>query len=529
MPFSAMLDGQRVDLIGDDADEVWARAEEAKREGRLRCKGCDGELRLRAPIDKSRHFFHLRRTDHCPLSGAPESEAHHRAKRAVAAAIRESGGTAEIEWVSPGRTFVADVLAEWTDRSGHASRVVFEVQVSSQTRDRTFERDAVREATADRTVWVLIAGPSEDGEDLPAAGWAHWSNEVASILLASDNDRAGWWASHLDGTDPRWSTTSLASLVGAMASGAVFLAADHPWQRGGWVSTELWHHRQQQLEKRRQREETDRRARDLHEKNRAAFSARAKDDLAALLARLRERGHKPQVRPGGPMYGHAVLVTAGERRYAVMPAANQIWSHACRTNLAATTVIASDVGDQQRLGAVQVSAVAASKVAIPQAPNPTTRTDPPTDNPHSGPRPTIASPMRASALGHGSQAAALTRRERRVQRAAEEDERARSVSAQQAEADLSRREAHLRRTAARLGYSLGPVNVDEGWVVAEVDGQIVLTGPTSSSPPEARKADSVVWSDTSHQAERLEAEGWATITTLSSLRPSPEPPPPTST
>jgi hypothetical protein len=91
VPFSAMLDGQRVDLVGEDADDVWARAEEAKTEGRLRCKGCDGELRLRAPMNKSRHFFHLRKADHCPLSGAPESEAHGRAKRAVAAAIRESG------------------------------------------------------------------------------------------------------------------------------------------------------------------------------------------------------------------------------------------------------------------------------------------------------------------------------------------------------------------------------------------------------------------------------------------------------
>jgi hypothetical protein len=526
VPFSAMLDGQRVDLFGEDADDVWARAKVAKLEGRLRCKGCDGELRLRAPMNKSRHFFHLRKADHCPLSGAPESEAHGRAKRAVAAAIRETGGTAEIEWVSPGRTFVADVLAEWADGSENVLRVVFEVQVSSQTRDRTFERDAVREAAADRTVWVLMAGPGEDGEVLPAAGWARWSNEVSSILLADDNDLAGWWASHLEGTGPLWRSTSLASLVAAIGCGAVFLSADHPWERGGWVSTELWQRRQHEAEKRRQQEESVRRARELHEQNRAAFSARASSDLAALLARLRERGHKPRVHPGGAMYGHAVLVTAGDRRFAVMPAANQVWSHACRSKLATTTVIASDARDQRRLGAVQVAAVAVSEVPISQAPSATDSAELPSGVGLSDPKLAVAPPGRGGDPGHGAQASALTRKERRLQRAADEDERARAAAIRRADADLKRREAHLLRTARRIGYSVGQVDIEEGWVVAEVEGRTVLTGPLSSSPPEGRRTDSVVWSDSPHQAARLEADGWATIATLSSLRPSSGPPSP---
>jgi hypothetical protein len=524
VPFSAMLDGQRVDLVGEDADDVWARAEEAKTEGRLRCKGCDGELRLRAPMNKARHFFHLRKADHCPLSGAPESEAHGCAKRAVAAAIRESGGTAEIEWVSPGRTFVADVLAEWADGSGNLLRVVFEVQVSSQTRDRTFERDAVREAAADRTVWVLMAGPAEDGEDLPTAGWAHWSNEVSSILLAGDNDRAGWWATHLQGADPRWCSTSLASLVAAIGGGAAYVSADHPWERGGWLSTELWHRRQHEIEKRRQQEESDRRARDLHEQNRAAFSARVQGDLAALLARLREQGHKPRVRQGGPMFGHAVLVTAGDRQFAVMPAANQVWSNACRSNLAATTVIASDTRDQRRLSTAQVTAVAVSEVAIPQAPSLTAKAEPPSGNDPSRSKPTIAPPNRGGDPGHGAQPPALTRQERRRQRAADQEERTRAAATRLADADLRRREVHLRRTAERCGYRVGQVDIDEGWVVAEVEGRTVLTGPLSSSPPEARRTDSVIWSDSPHQAARLEADGWATIATLSSLQTSPVPP-----
>ena len=522
-----MLDGQRVDLFGEDADDVWARAEEAKRGGRLRCKACDGELRLRAPMNKSRHFFHLRKADLCPLSGASESEAHVRAKRAVAAAVRESGGTAEIEWVSPGRTFVADVLAEWADGPEDVLRIVFEVQVSSQTRDRTFERDADREAAADRTVWVLMAGQAEHGEDLPAAGWAHWSNEVSSILLAGDNDLAGWWASHLEGADPRWYSTSLKSLVAAIGSGAVFLSADHPWKRGGWVSTELWHRRQHEIEKRHQQEESDRRVHDLYKQNRAAFSARANDDLAALVARLRQRGHKPRVQQGGPMYGHAILVTTGDRRFAVMPAANQVWSSACRSNLAATTVIASDARDQRRLSTVQVAAVAASDVPIPQAPSRPPGAEPSSGTDLSGPKPTRAPPSRGGDPGHGAQAAALTRRERRPKSASDEEERARAAASQRADADLKRREAHLRRTAQRCSYSVGQVDINEGWLVAEVEGRIVLTGPPSSSPPEARRADSVVWSDSSRQAARLEADGWATIATLSSLQSSPDPPSPT--
>lgn len=299
MPFSAMLDGVRVDLLGDDADDVWARARAARPEGTLRCKGCDGRLSTRDPVNRSRHFFHPKSSDDCPLAGRT-SEAHLAAQKAVAAAVRRSGGTAEVEWVSAGRSFVADVLAVWHSDSEVPHRVVFEIQVSSQTHDRTVERDAVREAQADLTVWVLLAKPSEDDTGLVSAGWAHWSTEVPSILLLEDATAAGFWADELDGTDPRWSLTALASLVDAVGHRAVFLPAQHPWERGGWATPDLLQERERRLDLKRQKEEARRREGELHQRNRDALTARVKADLEVLKSRLTVAGHSPRVHRVAP-------------------------------------------------------------------------------------------------------------------------------------------------------------------------------------------------------------------------------------
>lgn len=48
MPFVALIDDEQVYLAWAACDAVSERAQQVKREGRIRCRGCGGESRLRS-------------------------------------------------------------------------------------------------------------------------------------------------------------------------------------------------------------------------------------------------------------------------------------------------------------------------------------------------------------------------------------------------------------------------------------------------------------------------------------------------
>lgn len=518
MPFSALLEGQRVDLVGENADAVWARANIVKHEGQVRCKGCGGELRLREGAGIARHFFHRRKPDVCILSGPAESPEHLRAKTAVAAAVRASGGDAEIEWIGPDRTFVADVLGTWRRDDGTTNQVNFEVQRSAQTADRTIERNEVRQRAIDLTVWVLLApegkgADNESGQEEASArpGWAHWADGVPSIRLASGNTHARWWAERLNGTSPQWRETTLSTLVKAIGEGAVFLPASHPWQRSGWVLQTLAEEWQAALERQRQREFREQQARERHRQNRGALEARQQADRDALRERLVRSGHRPRITAGGPLYGHALLVVAGDVTYAVLPVAKQVWSGACRANLRATTVVANSSEDRRRLKATGVKAVPVDQAALPdrsswrQGHRPVEKLQP--EKRHEGSTPS-AGPV------HNPAVPRKVRRELRQRQLAEE---AADAKAKRTRADAKRREEHIRRVGERIGMTVGPVSEEEGWIAARVNDVYVITGNADSTPPPSWQPDCIVWCDSSHQATQLGARGWKTITSLSEL------------
>lgn len=521
MPFSALLDGERVDLVGEHADAVWARANAVKHEGRVRCKGCGGELRLREGAGFARHFFHLRKPDDCLLSGTAESPEHLRAKAAVAAAVQESGGIAEIEWIAPDRTFVADVLGTWRRDEGMTYRIDFEVQRSAQTARRTLEREEVQRRVIDLTVWVLLA-PDRDGADEGSEhasvhpGWAHWAADAPSITLASGNTNARWWADRLNGADPKWRDTTLVALVQAIGEGAVFLPAARPWDGYGWVAQSLVDKRQAALERQQQRELREQQARERHQQNRESLEARQQADCDALRERLVSAGQHPSIRRGGPMYGHALLVVAGDITYAVLPVANQVWSGACRANLRAATVVANSAEDRQRLRAVRVKAVPVAKAALPdRSTQPHDHRGTANDGARDQSRKPSATDSKGPRIsGRGQQLPRKARRELRERDAAA---KLVAVQAERAHADANRRGEHLRRAGERLGMAVGPISEQDGWIAAVVDDVRVATGSANSPPPEAWRLDCIVWCDSSNQASQLTARGWNTITSLSEL------------
>lgn len=213
------------------------------------------------------------------------------------------------------------------------------------------------------------------------------------------------------------------------------------------------------------------------------------------------------------MFGHATLVTAGNATHAVMPVANQIWSGACRRNLAAMTVIASDEDDQRRLRSVKINAVAANDAPLPTPTGPSASQGPP----QSPVRPSreVSVPTKRSEPPTPNETP--SRRERHEQGDADDRERARLAAAARHVADLSRRETHLRQTAERLGLVVGDIETDDGWIRADVAGRILLIGAGGAPPPALLRATAVIWCDSQRQAARFGADGWTTILQLSEV------------
>lgn len=369
MPFSALIDDMPVHLIGSDSNATWERAQAIKREGRIRCRGCGGEMRTRHGAGIERHFFHKAAPDSC-LLGTGEGKTHLRTKFAIAKAIEASGGQALVEHIALDRSFVIDALGVWNE-DGRDYRVAFEVQVSSQTGDVTGNRTAQRAAECDLTVWVLMRHPQAEGwpvEGLGLPGWSEtWASSWPHLRVDHALTIAGLVAHAADGTHIRWRSTALQRIVAAIGTGAaVWLPSESRLGHAGWVTPRL---KEQVARARAAAERAERREaveREAHERNRAAFIQRQEANVEALRAGLVSRAAALTWHRKRPLQAEGVGITGhtGPGRdptdameFLVLPASSQVFTDRCRKFINGHVVVANDAADRRRLAAERITAV----------------------------------------------------------------------------------------------------------------------------------------------------------------------------
>ncbi len=364
MPFSALIDQDTVHLAGPGAAEVWERAQRVKNEGRVRCRGCGGELRTRSGANTVRHFFHRTKPDAC-LLGCGEGRTHLRVKLALAEAIEASGGVAHVEHIATDRSFVVDVLGVWPWANGHR-RIAFEVQVSQQTEEVTELRTRQRSAECDATVWVLMRHPNAEGWPVDGLGlpkWSStWANRWPSIRLDHDLTIAGLVAHEADGAHVHWRPSDPKRLVAAIGHGkAVWL--DDAWH-AGWV-TPSCHQRVLSAREAQRRAEAKREAeRERHIANIERFVARQLGDVAALRQVFISSGVKPDdVRPQR-MHAEGRPLHVRGTNYLVLPAASQIVTSRCKDFVNAHVVVADDPDDRRRLAAKGIKSVTVAEAFV---------------------------------------------------------------------------------------------------------------------------------------------------------------------
>lgn len=367
MPFSALIDDEPVHLAGADSEDVWQRAQQAKRDGRIRCRGCGGEMRTRSGKNTVRHFFHKVKPDSCLLGGG-EGATHLRTKMALAAAIEASGGKALVEHIATDRSFVVDVLGVWPAADQGVYRVAFEVQVSQQTEEVTAERTAQRAGECDQTVWVLMRHPMAEGWPVEGLGLPHWSANWAdrwpSFRLDHDLTIAGLVAHQADGTRPRWRETDPASLVTAIGTGkAVWVAQS---VHSGWVTPAL----RAQIADAFAVEARAAAAREAKEEQRRVnaerFAERQRTDLAALRKAFISQGIKPETVRHRQMHAHGQPLRVKDVDYLVLPSAWQISTPRCRDFINAHVVVANYAGDRRRLADKGIKAMTVAEATSPE-------------------------------------------------------------------------------------------------------------------------------------------------------------------
>jgi hypothetical protein len=369
VPFSALIDGTPVRLIGPGSDETWERAQAVKQEGRIRCRGCGGEMRTRHGASIDRHFFHKVAPDSC-LLGTGEGKTHLRTKLGIAEAIEASGGEALVEHIAIDRSFVVDVLGVWNE-SGRQHRVAFEVQVSSQTEEVTAQRTAQRTAECDLTVWVLLRHPRAEGWPVEGLGLPGWSDMWASAWPHLRVDHAltvaGLVAHTAAGTHIQWRSTDPLRIVAAIGTGAaVWLPSESQFGHAGWVTPRL---REEVARARAAAERAERREaaqREAHARNRAAFIQRQEADVEALRAGLISRAAALTWHRKRPLQAEGVRITAhtGPGRdpmdtmdFLILPASSQVFTDRCRKFINEHVVVANDPADRRRLAAERITAV----------------------------------------------------------------------------------------------------------------------------------------------------------------------------
>jgi hypothetical protein len=369
VPFTALIDGMEVRLLGRDSDNTWKRAQEVKREGRIRCRGCGGEMRTRQGATIDRHFFHKAAPDACLLATG-EGKTHLRTKFAFAEAIEASGGRAYVEHIARDRSFVVDVLGVWTEE-GRQRRVAFEVQVSPQTEDVTAQRTAQRAAECDAIVWVLLRHPTADGWPVEGLGLPSWSDAWASSWPHLRNDHeltiAGPVAHAASGTQVHWRSTDVQRIVAAIGhGGAVWLPKEGPFGYAGWVTPRL----QAQVTRARavaeQAERHEAAKREAHARNREAFIRRQQADVEALRAGLISRAAALRWHRRRSLQAEGVGITAhtgpgcdpdDTMDFLVLPVSSQVFTDRCRTFINGHVVVADSPADRRRLAAERIRAV----------------------------------------------------------------------------------------------------------------------------------------------------------------------------
>lgn len=369
MPFSALIDDVPVRLVGPNSEDTWTRAQAVKHEGRIRCRGCGGEMRTRHGANIDRHFFHKAAPDSCLLATG-EGKTHLRTKLAIAEAIEASGGRALVEHIAIDRSFVVDVLGVWND-GGRQHRVAFEVQVSSQTEDVTAQRTAQRAAECDLTVWVLFRHPQAEGwpvKDLGLPGWSDtWASSWPHLRVDHALSVAGLVAHTAADAHIHWRSTDLQRTVAAIGTGAaVWIPPNYRFGHAGWVTPQV---RDQVARAREAEERAERREaaeREAHARNRAAFMQRREADVEALRAGLIGRAAALIWHRKRPLQAEGVRITAhtGAGRdpadtmdFLVLPASSQVFTDRCRTFINGHVVVANDPADRRRLAAERIKAV----------------------------------------------------------------------------------------------------------------------------------------------------------------------------
>lgn len=142
------MNGRRIEAPSLNDDD-WAklRAEVQQHPLELVC-GQAGYLRTSKR--GMRHFVHKAASCDLHAASGPESAEHLASKAALAAAAREAGWDATIEFVGPDREWIADVIIE---RGG--ARIALEAQWSPQAAEDFIRRSQRYAGAGMRTIWFV--------------------------------------------------------------------------------------------------------------------------------------------------------------------------------------------------------------------------------------------------------------------------------------------------------------------------------------------------------------------------------------
>lgn len=159
MPLAAYLSDERIEAPFL-SDEEWAALRQRWKAGEPLMMACGQAGKPRVSKRGLKHFYHHAEAD-CTLHPSGESADHLEMKSLVAAAAREAGWDAVIEYPASDRAWIADVMV-----SRDGKRRALEIQFSRQDADEFRRRQERYEAEGIQCLW-LAAEVNRQADTVP--------------------------------------------------------------------------------------------------------------------------------------------------------------------------------------------------------------------------------------------------------------------------------------------------------------------------------------------------------------------------
>ncbi|GAA5201805.1 hypothetical protein GCM10023346_47050 [Arthrobacter gyeryongensis] len=161
MPLAAYLSDERIEAPFLN-DEEWADLRRRWKTGEPLIMACGQPGKPRISRRGLKHFYH-HADAHCTLHPGGESADHLEMKSLVAAAAREAGWEAVIEFPAPDRSWIADVMVTRDD-----NRYAVEIQFSRQDADEFRRRQKRYEGEGVQCFWLVAEVNREAASVVPS-------------------------------------------------------------------------------------------------------------------------------------------------------------------------------------------------------------------------------------------------------------------------------------------------------------------------------------------------------------------------